>query len=117
MDDASALSRRHGEKRSDEAIEALLGRRRYAYQTVSLRTALAYEVRMAAAAVLGGNMSKGFHRLGLLLGFFPLAAGVAILFAGNGNGTSEIVGFCFAATVGVYALSRAVGWVLGGFFR
>jgi hypothetical protein len=68
------------------------------------------------------RISRGFHRLGLLLaantllvvgGFFTLV----YLHAPNGGGSGWVAGMLIALflSVAVYGVVRSIGWVIGGF--
>ena len=67
------------------------------------------------------RLSSGFHRLGIVLAAIPLVLGIAWT-ALTPVFYSEIIPHAlagiagtFAATLIVYGIVRAIGWVIGGF--
>ena len=63
------------------------------------------------------RIHRGFHRVGILLGAIVLLLGAAIAFAmrTEPDKVSEVVLIFVAVATAVYALSRAIGWIIAGF--
>lgn len=63
------------------------------------------------------RIHRGFNRFGILLGSIVFLIGLSIAYAVSAEwskATDVFVISCLGATV-LYALSRAIGWVLAGF--
>jgi hypothetical protein len=64
------------------------------------------------------RVERGFHRVGLFFGFWPVAAGMLMYYTGNGTPQANAeAGYCVLAGVAVYLFFRAIGWVINGFSR
>jgi hypothetical protein len=90
-------------------------------ENLKLRRELAAEV----AKTKGGasqRVSRGFHRVGLVLAALGLCWGLYIGFLENPPGQTDGGFFqwvIFGAIIGaiIYGIVRAIGWVIGGFMR
>ena len=66
------------------------------------------------------RVSRGFHQLGIVLAAIPLVLGIAwtaltlVMYPGMIPPLAGIAG-TLAASLAVYAIVRAIGWVIGGF--
>ena len=66
------------------------------------------------------RLSRGFHQLGIVLAAIPLVLGIAwtafapVMYPGLIPPLAGIAG-TLAASLAVYAIVRAIGWVIGGF--
>ena len=66
------------------------------------------------------RVSRGFQHLGIVLAAIPLVLGIAwtarasVMYPGMISPLTGIAG-TFAASLAVYAIVRAIGWVIGGF--
>ena len=66
------------------------------------------------------RISRGFHQLGIVLAAIPLVLGIAwtalapVMYPGIIPPLAGIAG-TLAASLAVYAIVRAIGWVIGGF--
>ena len=66
------------------------------------------------------RLSRGSHQLGIVLAAIPLVLGIAwtalasVMYPGMISPLTGIAG-TFAASLAVYAIVRAIGWVIGGF--
>ena len=66
------------------------------------------------------RLSRGFHQLGIVLAAIPLVLGIAwtalalVIYPGTIRPLAGIAG-TFAASLAVYVIVRAIGWVVGAF--
>ena len=66
------------------------------------------------------RVSRGFHQLGTVLAAIPLVLGIAltalapVMYPGMIPPLAGIAG-TLAASLAVYGIVRAIGWVIGGF--
>ena len=67
------------------------------------------------------RLSSGCHRLGIVLAAIPLVLGIAwtaltpVMYPGMIPHALTGIAGTFAATLAVYGIVRAIGWVIGGF--
>jgi hypothetical protein len=89
-------------------------------ENLKLRQELAAKVDKAKDNSASQRISRGFHRVGLVLAALGFCLGLYIGFLENPPGQAEggftqwvIFGAIFGAII--YGLVRAIGWVIGGF--
>ena len=84
-------------------------------ENLELRRVLSAEVAKAKDSSTSQRVSRGFHRLGLLLGSLAFMI-AALLGLGVSQGPIEIA-FVVYVLVGLltYGIIRAIGWIIGGF--
>lgn len=69
------------------------------------------------------NISRGFHRIGIVLAAFPLISAifwVSVVIWGGGSEKETPAGFAILSLIiaaAVYALARGIGWIVQGFSR
>ena len=67
------------------------------------------------------KLSRDFHRLGLVLAAIPLVLGLGwtaltpVIYSNMFPHALTGIATTFAATLAVYGIVRAIGWVIGGF--
>ena len=67
------------------------------------------------------RLSRGFHQLGIVLAAIPLVLGIAwtaltpVIYPDVIPYALTGIAGTFAATLAVYGIVRAIGWVIGGF--
>ena len=73
-----------------------------------------------ASMATSQRLSRGFHQLGIVLAAIPLVLGIAwtalalVIYPGTIRPLAGIAG-TFAASLAVYVIVRAIGWVVGAF--
>ena len=67
------------------------------------------------------RLSRGFHQLGIVLAAIPLVLGIAwtalapVIYSWHDPHALAGIAGTFAASLAVYGIVRAIGWVISGF--